>query len=493
MPVSDVHSADRGRWIALAVVCMAQLMSIMDGTIVTVALPRIQSDLHFTQSSLSWVLNGYFITFGSFLLLGGRLGDLIGRRRMFLAGIVLFTLASAACGLADSQATLVIARFVQGLGGAGAVAAIVAIITSEFPDPGERAKAMSLYTLTISAGSSIGLIAGGAITDLLSWHWIFFINVPIGIATLAAGRVWIVENAGRGLHRDVDVLGSVTITAAMVLGAYAIVTASSHGWGSVHTLGFGAAAVALLGGFWVLESRLRNPIMPPRVFKIPGLATSSVVRGLFICGMYSLFFIGTLYMEHVRGFGVLATGLAFLPQTLVLAAMSLGPMAWLVGRFGPRRPMLAGLVLGLISVFLVSRVNAHSPYFPDLFVPFGLLGFSAALALMPLLTIAMAGVPRADAGLASGIVNTSLQMSAAIGVAVLGTVSASWTHTLAARGIGQVDALLGGYRLAFEVGAGCMLTALLIAIVAVRTPRPEAAEAPVRGERAPNRPPSPAA
>src|SRR6201996_1652075 len=243
MPVTNSPAADRGRWIALAVVCMAQLMSIMDGTIVTVALPRIQTDLHFSQSSLSWVLNGYFITFGSFLLFGGRLGDLLGRRRIFLAGITLFTMSSAACGLADSRTTLVVARFVQGLGGAGAVAAIVAIIAAEFPDPRERAQAMSMYTLTISAGASIGLIAGGAITQLINWHWIFFINVPIGIATIVFGRAWIAENAGPGIDRRVDVLGSVMITAAMVLLAYAIVTAGSHGWGSAHTLGFGGVAI----------------------------------------------------------------------------------------------------------------------------------------------------------------------------------------------------------------------------------------------------------
>ena len=488
MPVSDHRSSERGRWIALAVVCMAQLMSIMDGTIVTVALPRIQTDLHFTQSSLSWVLNGYFITFGSFLLLGGRLGDLIGRRRMFLAGIALFTAASAACGLADSQTTLVVARFVQGLGGAGAVAAIVAIITAEFPEPRERARAMSLYTLTISAGASIGLIAGGAITQLLSWHWIFFINLPIGIATIVAGRAWIAENAGPGIDRHVDVLGSVTITAAMVLGAYAIVTASSHGWGSVHTLGFGAAALALLAGFWALESRLTNPIMPPRVFAIRGLATSSVVRGLLICGMYAVFFIGTLYMEHIRGFGVLSTGVAFLPQTVVLALLSMGPVAWLVGRFGPRPPLLVGLVFGVAGVFLLSRLHADSPYLPDLFVPFALMGIGAGLAFMPLLTVAMSAVPRGDAGLASGIVNTSLQMATAVGIAVLGTVSDQRTQTLAAHGSGRVDALLGGYRLAFELGAGCVLAALVIAVVAVRTPHPGPAEERVGGEAAAPRP-----
>ena len=481
-PVSDRRSTDRRRWIALAVVCVAQLMSIMDGTIVTVALPRIQTDLHFSQSSLSWVLNGYFITFGSFLLLGGRLGDLIGRRRIFLAGIALFTAASAACGLADSQTTLVVARFVQGLGGAGAVAAIVAIITAEFPDPRERAQAMSLYTLTISAGASVGLIAGGAITQLLNWHWIFFINVPIGIATIVFGRAWIAENAGPGVDRHVDVLGSVMITAAMVLGAYAIVTAGSHGWGSAHTLGLGAAAVVLLAGFWALESRLSNPIMPPRVFAIRGLAATSVVRGLFICGLYATFFIGTLYMEHVRGFGVLSTGIAFLPQTVVLALLSMGPVAWLVGRFGPRPPMIAGLVSGVAGLFLLTRLGAHSSYFPDLFVPFALMGLGAGLALMPLLTVAMARVPRADAGLASGIVNTSLQMATAIGIAVLGTVSDSRTRTLSGQGAGHIASLLGGYQLAFEVGTGCAVAALVLAIVAVRTPRPERSEEPARCE-----------
>ena len=255
MTAKERALSPNARWIALAVVCLGQLMSIMDGTIVTVALPAIQRDLHFSQSNLSWVLNGYFITFGSFLLLGGRLGDLIGRRRIFLIGVTLFTLASAACGLARSQGVLVVARFVQGLGGAGAVSAIVAIITAEFPAPRERAKAMSLYTLTISAGASIGLIAGGAITQLLSWHWIFFINIPIGIGTVLLGRAWIAENAGPGIGRDVDVLGSVLITAALVTGAYAIVTASSDGWGSAHTLGFGAGALGLIGAFVALESR----------------------------------------------------------------------------------------------------------------------------------------------------------------------------------------------------------------------------------------------
>ncbi|HTU96401.1 MAG TPA: MFS transporter, partial [Solirubrobacteraceae bacterium] len=350
---SRLHSP-RARWIALVVVCLGQLMSIVDGTIVNVALPQIQRDLHFSQSDLTWVLNGYLITFGSFLLLAGRLGDLIGRRRIFLIGVAGFTVASAACGFADSQGVLIVARFLQGLAGAGAVSAIVAIITAEFPSPQERAKAMSIYTLVISGGASLGLIAGGVITELLNWHWIFFVNVPVGIATVLLGRVWIVENEGLGIGRDIDVLGSALITASLIAGAYAIVTASSDGWGSAHTLGFGAGSLALLAAFVTLEARLRNPIMPLRVFAIRGLPSSSIIRGLLITGMFATFFIGVLYLERLRGYGSLTTGRAFLPQTVLLAALSLGPIAWMVNRFGPRPPLLVGLVFAAAGLGLFS-------------------------------------------------------------------------------------------------------------------------------------------
>ncbi len=483
----DRRKSPHARWIALAVVCLGQLMSIMDGTIVTVALPSIQRDLHFTQSSLSWVLNGYFITFGSFLLLGGRLGDLVGRRRIFLAGVTLFTLASAACGLARSSAVLVLARFIQGLGGAGAVSAIVAIIAAEFPAPGERAKAMSLYTLTVSAGASIGLIAGGAITQLLDWHWIFFINLPVGIATVLLGRVWIAENTGLGLGRDVDAVGSVLITAALVVGAYAIVTASSHGWGSPHTLGLGAASLVLVATFVAVEARLgARAIMPLRIFAVRGLASSSLVRGLLITGMYAMFFIGALYLEHVRVYGVLSTGVAFLPQTLLLAALSLGPVAWAVKRFGPRRPLILGLALAGAGLALLTGIGPHTPYLPGVLVPFSLMGLGAGLSFMPLLTIAMADVPRADAGLASGIVNTSLQVSTAIGVAVLGTLSGSRTHALLSHGAARATALLGGYRLAFGVGAGCVAAALLAALVLIVRPARRTTPTPCRAASSPS-------
>jgi EmrB/QacA subfamily drug resistance transporter len=472
-----LRTSPRARWIALVVVCLGQLMSIVDGTIVNVALPSIQRDLHFSQANLTWILNGYLITYGSFLLLAGRLGDLIGRRRIFLVGVTVFTLASAACGFADSQVTLVVARFVQGIGGAAATSAIVAIIATEFPEPRERAQAMSVYTFVISGGASLGLILGGAITQSLSWHWIFFINVPIGIATVLLGRARIVENRGLGIGRDVDVLGSVLVTVAMVLGAYAIVTSTSYGWGSAHTLGLGAAAAALLAGFVGLEARLRNPIMPLRIFRVPGLASSSIIRGLLITGMFATFFVGVLYLEHVRGYGVLQTGLAFLPQTLLLAGLSLGPTAALVNRYGPRGPLLFGLVAAAAGLVVLTQAGPHAAYFPTVLGAFLLMGVGAGLAFMPLLTLAMAHVPAADAGLASGIINTSLQMSAAIGVAVLGTISTDHTRTLAAQGVGHTAALLGGYHLAFTVGAGCVGAAVIAALLAGRRP--------VRPQRAP--------
>jgi EmrB/QacA subfamily drug resistance transporter len=431
-------------------------MSIVDATIVNVALPSIQRDLHFSQADLTWVLNGYLIAYGSLLLLAGRLGDLIGRRRVFLGGVALFTAASAVCGLARSQEVLIAARFIQGVGGAGATSAIVAIITTEFPQPGERAKAMSVYTFVVSGGASLGLILGGVITQSIDWHWIFFINVPIGIVTVLLGRKRIVENQGLGIGRDLDVYGALLITAAILLGVYAIVTSASYGWGSTHTLGLGALAVALLVAFIVLESRLRNPIMPLRIFAVPGLASSSLIRGLLITGMYATFFVGVLYLEHILGYGVLQTGVAFLPQTVVLAALSLGPTAWLVTRFGPRLPLLAGLLFGAVGLFLLGRAGPHAHYFPDVAIPFVLMGAGAGLAFMPLLTIAMANVPMADAG---------------IGVAVLGTLATNHTLSLSAHGVPHTAALLGGYHLALTIGAISVGVAFLVTLVLIRAPR----------------------
>jgi EmrB/QacA subfamily drug resistance transporter len=465
---SSAASAARARWIALVVVCMAQLMSILDSTIVNVALPSIQRSLSFTQANLTWVVNGYLISYGSFLLLAGRLGDMIGRRRTFLFGVALFTVASAACGLADDQTLLIAARFIQGLGGACATSAIMAIITVEFRDAGERARAMSVYMVVVSCGGSLGLLAGGLITQALDWHWIFFINVPIGIATFVLARRWVTENASPGIGRDVDAVGPVLVTAAMMIGTYAIVTSSSHGWGSAHTLGFGGVAVALLVGFVALESRLANPIMPLRIFRVRGLPASSLIRGMLITGMFATFFIGVLYLQHVLHYGVLHTGLAFLPQTVLMAGLSYRLTPRLLARFGARPLVVAGMASCAGGLALLLSVGPHTNYFEVILPSFSLIGIGAALSMMPLLTVAMANVPPADAGMASGIVNTSLQLAGAIGVAVLGTIATERTKSLLAAGRHAQAALLGGYHLAFLVALCCAGAATIASIVALR-------------------------
>jgi len=472
---------ERRRWAALAVVCLGQLMMILDATIVNVALPAIQADLSFSQAGLTWVLDAYLIAFGSFLLLAGRLGDLVGRKRVFLTGLVLFTAASAACGLATDQTSLIVARFLQGFGGAVASAVILAIIVTDFREPRERATAMSVYTFIVSSGGSIGLLAGGSLTEALGWHWIFFINLPIGALAFLLGRVLIEESPALGLRRDVDWMGAVLVTAATGLVVYAIVKAAEYGWGSAHTLGFGGAGLILLGAFAVLETRLRQPLFPPRILRVRGLMITSVVRGLLITGMFSTFVLGSLYLERVRGYGALQTGLAFLPMTLVMGAMSLGPAARVMARFGAPRMLMAGLGIIVVALLGLSRLGADSAYAPDVMVPFVLLGLGAGLSFLPLMTLAMADVPATDAGLASGIVNASLQISAAIGVATLGTIAADRASDLVAGGSALPGALTAGYTLAWEIGAASVSAGVIVAVALLggggRRLRPRPAEA----------------
>ncbi len=469
-PTLEAPAVHRRAWIALAIVCMGQLMIVLDSTIVNVALPAIQQDLGFSQANLTWVVNAYLLTFGSFLLLAGRLGDLVGRKRVFLGGLALFTLASALCGLAPNQGMLIGARFLQGLGGAVASSVVLALIVSEFPRPQDRAKAMSAYMFISVAGGSVGLLAGGALTEAISWHWIFFINLPIGLLALLLGSREIDETPGIGLRQGIDVLGSLLVTVAMMLGVYAIVTSGEHGWGSSHTLAFGGAALALLAAFVAYEGRIENPIVPLRIFRLRSLVNSALVRGLLVTGMFAAFFFGALFFEHVLGYSAVQTGLAFLPMTLVVGALALGVVARLSARFGEKPVLLAGLAVVIVALVLLTRIGPHTSYFPHLFLAFALMGLGAGASFMPLLTIAVAEVPARDAGLASGIVNVSMQIAAAIGLAALGTIATAHTKALAAAGHAPQAALVGGYQLGFEIAAGCAVVGLLYALLVLRAP-----------------------
>jgi len=470
MPVINSFSleGDRRRWAALVAVLLAQLMIVLDATIVNVALPSIQQDLHFSQSSLTWVVNAYLITFGSFLLVAGRLGDLVGRRRILIFGLVVFTAASVLCGVAQDSTMLVAARFVQGLGGALSSAVVLAILATEFPLPVERAKAISSFTFVSVAGGSVGLLAGGALTQAIDWHWIFFVNLPVGVLSIAAIRALVDERPGLGLDQGVDVLGGVMVTVAAALTIFAIVESPDHGWLSAHTLGFGGAGLGLLAAFISYESRLTNPILPLRLLRLRSLAGSSLVRATLGTGMYGSFFLGALYLEHVEGFGAVSTGAGFLPWTLVVGALSVGPTAALVRRYGPGRPMVTGLTIMVVGLLLLSRAGADDSYFPIVFFAFMLMGLGAGMAFAPLLQIAMSDVPAEDAGIASALVNVSLYISGALGLAVLGAVATDHTQSLAAQGSSPAHALAAGYQEAFTIAAGIVAAGLVVALVVLR-------------------------
>jgi EmrB/QacA subfamily drug resistance transporter len=477
-PISSTISTDRRRWLTLAVVCLAQLMIVLDTTIVNVALPAIQHDLRFTPGNLTWVVNAFLITFGSFLLLAGRLGDLLGRKRVFLTGVVIFTGASMLCGLASDQAMLIGARFIQGVGAAAQASVILAIIVTEFPQGADRARAMSSYVFVAVAGGSLGLLAGGAITELLSWHWIFFVNLPIGLATILLGRALIPRDEGLGLAHGIDWLGSLLVTASLMSGIYAIVQAGSHGWASTQVLGFAVLAAALMAAFLTLEARIENPIMPLRILRSRGLIGSSLVRGFLVTGMYSTFFLGTLYLEHVRHYGALQTGAAFLPWTVTVGVLSTGITARLVARFGPMRVLIPGMISVIAGLALLTTAGAGTSFFPTLFVAYFLIGLGIGNAFMPLLSIAMADVPAADAGLGSGITNVSQQVAGALGLALLATIATDRTRALSAHHT-LVNSLLGGYHLAFAIGAASVAVGLLTALATLRT-RTAAQPTPVR-------------
>jgi len=469
--------SDRRRWIALIVVCLAMLMSALDSSIVNVALPSIQHDLHFSPSNLTWVVDAYLISFGSFLLLAGRLGDLLGRKKVFLSGVTLFTTSSLVCALAQSQAMLITARFFQGMGGAISTSVIVAIIVTEFTGAAERAKAMSAYLFVAVGGGSIGLLVGGLLTQAVNWHWIFVINVPIGLLTLVLGSFLIKENAGLGVREGLDVVGSLLMTTSLIVGIYAVVKASSYGWTSVHTLAAGALSAVLMGSFITFESKIERPIMPMRILKLRSLTATSVVRGLTFSSMFAVFFFGALYLEKVLGYGPLQTGVAFLPMSLTVAIMSLGITSRLLIRYGPMKLLVPGMSALIIGLLLLTRTTDQSNYFTSILPSFLLIGLGMSISAVPLLTIAMADVPKSDAGLASGIVNVSMWLASSVALAVFGTLATSRTTSLVTQGVNPASALVAGYHVAFLIGAVFAAIGLVITVVVLRAPARDVVQA----------------
>jgi EmrB/QacA subfamily drug resistance transporter len=469
--------ATRDRWIALVVLCAGMLMIILDQTIVNVALPSIQADLGFSQSSLAWVVNAYLIAFGGLLLLAGRVGDLVGRRRVFLAGLTVFTLASLLCGAAQSEAMLVGARFVQGLGGAMTSAVILGMIVTLFPRPDERAKAIGVYSFVAAAGASIGLLAGGVLTEALDWHWIFFVNVPIGIATGALAARLLARDDGIGLERGADAPGALLVVGALMLGVATIVEVPGHGWGSLRALALGAVALALLAAFVVREATAAHPLVPLRIFRSRDVTGANVVQMLMVAGLLGVFFLGALYLQRVLGYGALQVGLAFLPVALAIGALSLGVSARLITRYGPRPTLAPGLVLAAAGLVLFRRAPVDATYLTDLLPAMLLLGLGGGLAFPALMTLAMSGATEADSGLASGLVNTTQQVGGALGLAVLATLSTTRTRDLRAAGAQPDAALVGGFHLAFGIAAVLVLAALAVALAVPRRARVEEAGA----------------
>jgi len=462
--------SNRRRWIAFSVVVTGMIMNVLDQTIVNVALPTIQRSLHFSQAELAWVVDAYLITFGGFLMLAGRLADLLGRKKTFMGGIIVFTIASALCGFATNQAMLIGARFLQGAGAAFSASVVLAIIVSEFHEPHERTRATNVYVLVTVAGSSLGLLIGGVLTQLLSWHWIFFINVPIGIATIIFGAILLDESDGLGIRAGFDLGGALLSTGGMMLLIYTMVTATTYGWTSAHTLVFGGASIVVLASFFVLEANLKSPMMPTRVLKSKGLGPTSLARGLLAVGMFGTSYLGVQFLQHIFGFSALKAGFAFLPQALTIFVMTLGPSAWISRRLSPKLTAVVGFGIVCVGLVLFVLTTPETAYFPQVFLALLITGLGGAMTFTPLLTIAMSNLPHEDAGIGTGMINTSQQMSIAVAVAALSVISASRTKALAAQGSNPLNALAGGYRLGFIVGAVAVALGIVVCLVLVRNP-----------------------
>jgi EmrB/QacA subfamily drug resistance transporter len=480
-----MNTTDRSRWIALYVLCTGMLMIILDSAIVNVALPPIQSDLGFSQTNLAWVVNGYLITFGGLLLLAGRLGDLVGRRTIFLIGLAIFTVASLVCGLATSQEMLVGARFVQGAGGALTSSVILGIIVTMFTKPSEQAKAIGVFSFVASAGASIGLLAGGVLTQGIDWHWIFFVNVPIGIATAILALRYVERDEGVGLHVGADAAGGALVTSSLMLGVYTVLETANYGWGSARTLGLGAVAVALLAAFIARQSRAANPLVPLGIFRSRHIVGANAVQLLTVAGIFGMFFLGVLYIQGVLGYNAIETGLAFLPVSTLIGVLSLGFSARLSMRYGAKAVIIAGLALIVVGLLGFARAPVDGTYLGDLLPVMIPLGIGAGLFFPALTTLAMSGVEPHQSGLASGLINTTMQVGGAFGLAVLASLSTTRTGNLRAAGESTASALTGGYHFAFVVAAGLVGASIVIALTVLRGQPLIAAEQEVQFEGEP--------
>jgi len=477
-----MFESSRKRWLALIVLCLGDLMIVVDMTIVNVALPSIREDLAFTETSLVWVVNAYMLTYGGFLLLGGRLGDLYGQRRLFLLGTTLFTLASLACGLAGSQGLLVVARAVQGLGGAVVSAIALSLIMNLFTEPVERAKAMGIYGFVMAGGGSVGALLGGLLTDALSWHWVFLVNIPIGVAVYALTLILLRESRAPAGTARLDVGGAVTVTASLLLAVYAVVNGNQAGWTSAQTLTLLGAAAVLFALFLALETWVRDPLMPLRLFRLRSVATANVVGILWSAAMFAWFFVSALYLQLVLGYTPMQVGLAFLPANLIMAAFSLGISARMIMRFGIRVPLAAGLALTAAGLALFALSPVDGSFALHVLPGMTLLGIGCGMAMNPVLLAAMSDVPQSESGLASGVVNTAFMMGGALGLAVLASLAAARTDGLLALGADSLGALNAGYHIAFAIGAAFAAAAALLSAVLLRSGTNSLALAPEVGK-----------
>ena len=466
--VTAEMKAERKRWLALYVLCAGVLMIVLDATIVNVALPTIQDDLGFSQANLAWVVNAYLIPFGGLLLLAGRAGDLIGQRRVFLTGLAVFTGASLLCALAQSQEVLIGARFIQGIGGALASAVILGMIVTMFPKPAEQAKAIGVYTFVAVAGGSIGLLAGGVLTEAINWHWIFFVNLPIGVATALFALRLVEPRPGLGIQAGADLPGAALVTGSLMLGVYTILEAGQKGWGSTQTLVLGAISIALLIAFLYRQARIANPLMPLRLFRSRSVSGANLVQALVVVGMFGMFFLGALYLQRILGYDALEVGLAFLPWTIVMGAMSFRFTARLNMRFGPQATLVPALVIIAAGMIFFAQTPVDGSYATDILPAMILMGLGTGLAFPSLMMLAMSGATPQDAGLASGLVNTTVQVGGAIGLAVLATLATERTDGLIAEGDSAASALNAGYHLAYLIGAGLVGIAVVVALVLLR-------------------------